>query len=546
MFFKLTQYIITILLAIILFYCIPNKFNPIVNIYFFILLFLLIFYFFDTCKIYEKFSKNNKGLEKFDSSNNNIESESKEQEHKEEEKTEEEKTEEEKTEKEEEEKTEKEEKDISNNTCNTKIDDELITLKNVHINIQNLILPYLEKITYNNNTIKIKPEINDLIISIKKKNDPIEIYIKIKKIVKILEYSNSELYLFLKNISIVLKTIIYQEPLKSPEENNRNNTNLNSDVINTYNNLYITKHFLPLFENLLLVAVSYNKLPKKLHSEINDIIDNIKNNELVYNILNKIKNIQNEILILLKNNEMNTDKTAKTYLLIIKATLDSIIKNVKLLILQETINYKSEIVQLSQEIELIMKVNLGKLLKFNISLELNPSEESDIKTYLLVDFNPSIETISINNNDSSNTQISEMLKKLASKLENDNNECNCEKKVNEAVEKYLKNGKYIDDNGIIKNIMNSDMIYNQLDINMLQSLGSYDDSFSNKWDKGYTYLDTAKWNVPKIQIPSPPNINNIKSSLTPGYPINVLEFDNSRKILGPDQINLEYIKDKLN
>jgi len=101
-------------------------------------------------------------------------------------------------------------------------------------------------------------------------------------------------------------------------------------------------------------------------------------------------------------------------------------------------------------------------------------------------------------------------------------------------------------NGIIKNIIDSDMIYNQLDISMLQSLGSYDNTFTNKWDKGYTYLDTNKWNVPKVQISNPPNINNIVSSLTPGYPINLLEFDNSRKVLGPDKINLQYIKEKLN
>ena len=47
--------------------------------------------------------------------------------------------------------------------------------------------------------------------------------------------------------------------------------------------------------------------------------------------------------------------------------------------------------------------------------------------------------------------------------------------------------------------------------------------------------------MPKVQIPPPPNINNVLSSLTPGYPINVLEFDNSRKVLGPDNINLQYI-----
>jgi hypothetical protein len=225
------------------------------------------------------------------------------------------------------------------------------------------------------------------------------------------------------------------------------------------------------------------------------------------------------------------------------AILDLIIKKIELLILQEPFELNSDIIKLNKDLKIIMKTHLDKILKLNISLENNASNDSNIKTFLLVNFD-SFE--SFNTIDESNTEISDMLKQLANKLDSNNSECNCESKVKEAVDKYLKNGKYIDDNGIIKNIMNSDMIYNQLDISMLQSLGSYDNTFSNKWDKGYTYLDTSKWTVPKVQIPDPPNINNILSSLTPGYPINVLEFDNSRKVLGPDKINLQYIKDKLN
>jgi CheY-like chemotaxis protein len=321
---------------------------------------------------------------------------------------------------------------------------------------------------------------------------------------------------------------------------------LNSNIIpDENNNLYIKKHFSPLFEKLLLVILSYIKLPNKLQSDIKYIINLIDNDTNVNNILKKIKEINNDILTLLNNKQIISDKVAKTYLLMAKTTLDVIIKNCKLLILQEPNDFKSDILKLNKDMETIMSTHLEKILKLIISLEYNSSDDSNIKTYLLVDFNSAIENVIINN-DSSNTQISNMLTQLAKKLETSNNECNCENKVKEAVEKYLKNGKYIDDNGIIKNIINSDMIYNQLDISMLQSLGSYDNSFSNKWDKGYTYLDTSKWSVPKVQIPPPPNINNILSSLTPGYPINVLEFDTSRKVLGPDNINLQYIKEKLN
>jgi hypothetical protein len=331
-------------------------------------------------------------------------------------------------------------------------------------------------------------------------------------------------------------------PVVDPNANANTGPNPNNYDIN--NNLYIKKKFLPLCEKILLIILSYDKLPNNLETKIKAIINLINNNENNNIILNKIKEIDNDINSVLIDKQIITDKVAKTYLLMAKDILKVIIKNYKLIILQEQIDFKSDILQLNKDLEITMKTNLGKILKLNISIEINSLDESDIKTFLQVEFNPSIENIV--GYDSSNTQISEMLKQLANKLETDNNECNCEKKVNEAINKYLKNGKYIDDNGIIKNIINSDMIYNQLDTTMLQSLGSHDNSFSNKWDKGYTYLNTTKWSVPKVSIPQPPNINNIHSSLTPGYPINVLEFDNSRKVLGPDSINLQYIKDKLN
>jgi len=574
MFYKLIKYIITLLLSIIVFCIIPKEFNPITNIYLFVLLSLLVLYFIDTCGVFEYFNVDNKNIQ--DLSNNNLINEA-------------EMIFEEPIFEEpifEEPKINNtsinlkqiiqnrvdelnnikpsdqiQNKDISNNTntntntntdtntntnTNCKNNDKLIILNNIHVSIQNLVLPYLESITYDNTTIKIKPQVTDIIINIKQKDDPYDIYNKVEKISNLLKDSNSELYDLFKHITLILNSIIYQKPLALNSNTISNVQTVHSDnILDTSNNVYIKKHFSPLFEKLLLVILSYNKLPDKLQSKTKYIINLIDNDGNVNNVLNKIKEIHNDIISVLNDKQIISDKVAKTYLLMAKAVIDVIIKNYKLIILQEPLDLKSDILQLNKDMELLMKTHLGKILKLNISLEYNSLDDSNIKTYLLVEFNSAIENVSISN-DSSNTQISEMLKQLANKLEIGNNECNCEKKVNEAIEKYLKNGKYIDDNGIIKNIMNSDMIYNQLDISMLQSLGSYDDSFSNKWDKSYTYLDTSKWSVPKVHIPQPPNINNIHSSLTPGYPINVLEFDNSRKVLGPDNINLQYIKEKLN
>ena len=588
MFNKIIKYIITLLLSIIIFCIIPKEFNPIANIYLFVLLSLLVLYFFDTCSIFEYFDTSNNNIK--DLSNNNIKKPKSKKELELElefnkrvisrveelkniykfdelknidklDKLDELKKIVKLDELKNIDKLDKLDKldefkykeqieelkniDLSNINCtNTNTNknknndnDKLILLNNVHDNINNLLLSSLEKILFNENTIKYKSEINDIILSIKSRNDPSNIYIRVEKLTNLLKDSNSELYDLFKNILLILTSIINQKPIVL----NNIHSEINNDITTE---LYIKKHFLPLFENLLLVILSYNKLPNHLQSYIKDIINLINNDTNISNILKKSKEINKNILIEINDKEIISDKVAKTYLLMSKAILDVIIKKIELLILNEQFELKNDVQKLNKELKIIMKTHLGKILKLNISLENDLLNNSNIKTYLLVDFNSSNTDTDII--DESNIEISDMLKQLANKLDTNNSECNCENKVKEAVDKYLKNGKYIDDNGIIKNIMNSDMIYNQLDVSMLQSLGSYDNTFSNKWDKGYTYLDTSKWTVPKVQIPNPPNINNIMSSLTPGYPINLLEFDNSRKVLGPDNINLQYIKEKLN
>ena len=527
MLFKLIKYILIILLSIILFTCIPKEYNPISNIYLFTLLFLLIYYFFENSGIFEYFyntpnTQITSDTEIIDDiplseieDNNDLSTN----------------------------------KILNNDLSTNKIlnNENLLTLDNIFININHLILPYLENIILinDNNIIKIKQELIEIITDIKQKYDPYKIYLKCEKINNYL-IKDTEIYILFNHILNIFKSIIFNRPININYElikNNNNNNNIfnNKDIL-----IYIKKHFLPLFENFILKMFSYTLLSNKLKLQIEEIINLINNDLSASELLIKIKNIYNLILLLLKDLDIVKDNIAKTYLLLSKVTIDIIIKNLKLLILQESINIQLDIDNLVKETELIMKTNLGKILKLNISLESKIFENSNIQTYISVEFNSNIESISVNNNDNSIIQISDMLKKLASNLEKNNNDCNCEKKVDEAIQKYLKNGKYIDDNGIIQNIINSDMIYNQLDLNMLQSLGSYDDTFSNKWDKGYTYLDTAKWAVPRVAVAPAPNINNVKSSLTNGYPINLLEFDNSRKVLGPDNINLNYIKDKLN
>jgi len=130
----------------------------------------------------------------------------------------------------------------------------------------------------------------------------------------------------------------------------------------------------------------------------------------------------------------------------------------------------------------------------------------------------------------------------------DNTSCDCESKIDKYLEKLFKEGKYFDRNGILQNVMNNDMRYNQLTDSQIQPLGSNDMTMNNSWENDYVLLNTDKWKVP---ISSPYKCKQEKEcpicpSLSSGYPVNLKDFNSSRKIMPPDNINIDYIKDKLN
>jgi hypothetical protein len=65
-----------------------------------------------------------------------------------------------------------------------------------------------------------------------------------------------------------------------------------------------------------------------------------------------------------------------------------------------------------------------------------------------------------------------------------------------------------------------------------EPVGKYDDTFTNKFEHGYSYLDTDKWRVP---MPRPPVcVTNQKCEVCPsateGYPLNLKEWDSSRYV----------------
>jgi len=93
----------------------------------------------------------------------------------------------------------------------------------------------------------------------------------------------------------------------------------------------------------------------------------------------------------------------------------------------------------------------------------------------------------------------------------------------------------------------SDMKYTQLDPDMHKPLGEFSKDFTNNFEYGYAYLNTSKWRVPMYKPPVCKTDDNCKvcPSTTQGYPVDVKEWNRSRKIMPPDNINLDYLN-KLN
>jgi hypothetical protein len=93
----------------------------------------------------------------------------------------------------------------------------------------------------------------------------------------------------------------------------------------------------------------------------------------------------------------------------------------------------------------------------------------------------------------------------------------------------------------------SDMKYSQLDPEMHKPLGEFSSDFNNTFEYGYAYLNTSKWRVPMYKPPVCKSEDHCKvcPTNTQGYPVDVKEWNRSRKIMPPDNINIEYLN-KLN
>jgi hypothetical protein len=147
--------------------------------------------------------------------------------------------------------------------------------------------------------------------------------------------------------------------------------------------------------------------------------------------------------------------------------------------------------------------------------------------------------------ETNNKEITDELSSKINKLETMIKSLNTKGTIPDFLKMMMDQDKYIDRDGMVQDALYGDMKYNQLTPEQMQPQITRDD---DEWDTtGYTMVDPAKIRPPDPIIRDYYQENQcpVCPSMTSGYPVNLLEFDKSRYVIGSDNISLDYIK-KLN
>ncbi len=94
----------------------------------------------------------------------------------------------------------------------------------------------------------------------------------------------------------------------------------------------------------------------------------------------------------------------------------------------------------------------------------------------------------------------------------------------------------------------NDIQYSEYPLDMHRPLGTYDKTFTNGFDMGFTYLDTDRWSVPmrKPPICITDKPATVFPALTSGYPVDVKLFSDYNRVYPHQQINTKYINERVN
>lgn len=142
--------------------------------------------------------------------------------------------------------------------------------------------------------------------------------------------------------------------------------------------------------------------------------------------------------------------------------------------------------------------------------------------------------------ESSDKKYDEVLDELSHRYDNQEKE----------YKKAFKGKNELDYDG---QVITDENIYQFDDFNYINANQLYipTDYKTKEEDYGRNYIPPELWykNNRRLNLPVCVPANHrctVKDNLTSGYPVDVIEWHESRKVLNPDGINLKYVKEKLN
>ena len=194
----------------------------------------------------------------------------------------------------------------------------------------------------------------------------------------------------------------------------------------------------------------------------------------------------------------------------------------------------------------MIKKDHNKINKLILDLKLKRMETINMKNIENIENMKNMKNMKKENKDDLSADELKKLNKSSKSSKSESRELS--NTMQKYLNKMIKQGKYIDDSGFVQNMVDNDMKYTQYTPQQQEKLGTYDATFTNKWNNDYALLNTDKWRPPighhmykcKQETKCP-----VCPSLTAGYPVALKEYDVARKILQPDNINVDYINEKL-
>lgn len=375
-----------------------------------------------------------------------------------------------------------------------------------------------------------------------------------KKFLNLLDNKPDDLYKFLNNLNVInindLIIDVYDDYLnKFVLDKNNINKIISLTKIDT--NIFIINNLSNENTNILIDNLDANNLNLLLNN-LNDEYIEILLKKLNDNTLNNLfNNLNDDNSVRLKNNQNLKN-------IISKLTRENIDKLNRKLIEKQNNNLNEVLTYLHGNINYD---NINKYIDLVNIASYNPIYSKAIinRTKIDNEFKILIKLIEVDKDRVLELSKSNKLKNIINEIvdekkdDNNNNQNNNsfndeEIKTKKYLDTLIGKNKYFDNNGIVKNVVDTDLKYSNLTLEQMEKLGEYDNTFSNNWQNDYILLNTDKWRPPvgnqykcKAEKECP-----VCPSLTYGYPVNVREFNNVRKILPPDNISIDYIKDKLN